>query len=141
MLRNEALGSWIKKVAKDAEHVLSVCNGALVLGRLGLLDGLQQPRGAPDQRRAGVARHRAPPGTGHERDTEGVLELLHEVAQGRLALAERLGSSGHRAVLGQSPQRLPLLEGGPRRAGPAGCGVVWRFHRISRCILSIFDHR
>jgi putative intracellular protease/amidase len=32
---------WIRESAKDAEIVLSVCNGAFFLGRAGLLDGLE----------------------------------------------------------------------------------------------------
>ena len=31
---------WIQESAKDAQHVLSVCNGAYILARTGLLDGL-----------------------------------------------------------------------------------------------------
>jgi putative intracellular protease/amidase len=31
---------WIQDNAKDAEHVLSVCNGAFILAKTGLLDGL-----------------------------------------------------------------------------------------------------
>jgi putative intracellular protease/amidase len=41
VLRDEALGAWIKRVAEEGEHVLSVCNGAIVLANLGLLDGLK----------------------------------------------------------------------------------------------------
>ncbi|MHC5005071.1 MAG: DJ-1/PfpI family protein [Planctomycetota bacterium] len=41
VLRDEALGGWIATVAEEAEHVLSVCNGALVLADLGLLGGLE----------------------------------------------------------------------------------------------------
>ncbi len=37
---NKAVGAWIKRVAHENDHVLSVCNGALVLADLGLLDGL-----------------------------------------------------------------------------------------------------
>ena len=39
-LNNEALIEWIGKVADEAELVLSVCTGALLLGKAGLLDGL-----------------------------------------------------------------------------------------------------
>lgn len=40
-LSNEPLIEWIRKVADEAELVLSVCTGALLLGRAGLLDGLE----------------------------------------------------------------------------------------------------
>lgn len=33
--------AWLDKAAKEGQHVLSVCNGALVLAKLGLLDGLE----------------------------------------------------------------------------------------------------
>lgn len=33
--------AWIEKVAEEAEVVMSVCNGAFVLARAGLLDGLE----------------------------------------------------------------------------------------------------
>ena len=32
--------SWVKNTAADAEQVLSVCTGALILAHAGLLDGL-----------------------------------------------------------------------------------------------------
>src|SRR5262245_32580893 len=40
-LENPALMAWVKEAAKDAEVVLSVCNGAFFLAKAGLLDGLQ----------------------------------------------------------------------------------------------------
>lgn len=40
-LSNEALIEWISATAADAELVLSVCTGALLLGKAGLLDGLE----------------------------------------------------------------------------------------------------
>lgn len=40
-LNNEPLIEWIRHVAVDAELVLSVCTGALLLGKAGLLDGLE----------------------------------------------------------------------------------------------------
>jgi transcriptional regulator GlxA family with amidase domain len=39
-MHNELLLDWIRRRAKDAEVVLSVCTGALLLARAGLLDGL-----------------------------------------------------------------------------------------------------
>ena len=39
-LMSEPMLAWIRATAKDAEVVLSVCNGALVLAKAGLLDGL-----------------------------------------------------------------------------------------------------
>jgi putative intracellular protease/amidase len=41
LMDDEATGRWIRRVAAEGEHVLSVCNGALVLAELGLLDGLE----------------------------------------------------------------------------------------------------
>jgi transcriptional regulator GlxA family with amidase domain len=39
-LRNPNVQDWIRKSAAQAEIVLSVCNGAFFLAKLGLLDGL-----------------------------------------------------------------------------------------------------
>ncbi len=39
-LGNAVLIDWIHGTAKDAQIVMSVCNGALLLGKAGLLDGL-----------------------------------------------------------------------------------------------------
>jgi len=41
LLNDEATLAWIAAAAEDAELVLSVCNGAFVLARAGLLDGLE----------------------------------------------------------------------------------------------------
>lgn len=40
-MNNAALVAWVRDVAARAELVLSVCTGALILARAGLLDGLQ----------------------------------------------------------------------------------------------------
>lgn len=40
-LNNGPLIEWIRRMADDAELVLSVCTGALLLGKAGLLDGLE----------------------------------------------------------------------------------------------------
>ena len=40
-LNNERVVAWIEKVAADAQLVLSVCTGALLLGKARLLDGLE----------------------------------------------------------------------------------------------------
>jgi len=40
LLDNQAVLDWIKEKAGEMEHLLSVCTGALLLGKLGLLDGL-----------------------------------------------------------------------------------------------------
>jgi putative intracellular protease/amidase len=37
---NPAIIKWIQDKSKDAEHVVSVCNGAFILAKTGLLDGL-----------------------------------------------------------------------------------------------------
>lgn len=39
-MHNRVLTEWIARVAQDAELVLSVCTGALLLARAGLLNGL-----------------------------------------------------------------------------------------------------
>lgn len=39
-MNNDALVDWVRRSAGVAELVLSVCTGALLLGRAGLLDGL-----------------------------------------------------------------------------------------------------
>jgi transcriptional regulator GlxA family with amidase domain len=40
-IHNQALVEWIRRAAAKAEFVLSVCTGALLLARAGLLDGLE----------------------------------------------------------------------------------------------------
>ncbi|WP_139993786.1 GNAT family N-acetyltransferase [Paenibacillus paridis] len=40
-MNNEAITAWIQKMAASAEHVLSVCTGALLLAKANVLDGLQ----------------------------------------------------------------------------------------------------
>jgi putative intracellular protease/amidase len=40
-LDNPAVINWVREKSKNAEIVLSVCNGAFFLGKAGLLDGLQ----------------------------------------------------------------------------------------------------
>jgi transcriptional regulator GlxA family with amidase domain len=40
-MHNPALIDWIRHVAEKAERVLSVCTGALLLAKAGLLDGLE----------------------------------------------------------------------------------------------------
>jgi transcriptional regulator GlxA family with amidase domain len=40
-MNNRALIEWIQKSAASAERVLSVCTGALLLAKAGLLDGLE----------------------------------------------------------------------------------------------------
>ena len=41
VLKQPALLEWLRLKARDAEIVMSVCSGSLVLGQLGLLDGLR----------------------------------------------------------------------------------------------------
>jgi len=41
LLKEEAVLHWIRSRAENAELVLSVCTGALLLGKAGLLDGLE----------------------------------------------------------------------------------------------------
>lgn len=41
LLKKPALIEWVRRQARDAELVISVCTGALVLGQAGLLDGLE----------------------------------------------------------------------------------------------------
>ncbi|MDY0882711.1 DJ-1/PfpI family protein [Dongia soli] len=40
-VRDEAVLAWLQRQAMEAEIVASICTGALLLGRLGLLDGLR----------------------------------------------------------------------------------------------------
>ena len=40
-MNNKPLADWIGRAAESAELVLSVCTGALLLGKAGLLDGLE----------------------------------------------------------------------------------------------------
>ena len=40
-MHNPALIDWIRQVSSKAELVLSVCTGALLLAKVGLLDGLE----------------------------------------------------------------------------------------------------
>jgi putative intracellular protease/amidase len=46
-LASPKLIAWIQAGARDARHVLSVCNGAFLLARAGLLDGLTATTTAP----------------------------------------------------------------------------------------------
>ena len=41
LLQNKTVLNWIKDQAGKVEYLLSVCTGALLLGKLGLLDGLE----------------------------------------------------------------------------------------------------
>ena len=70
-LNNERLIDWVRRSAGIAELVLSVCTGALLLGRAGLLDGLD------------VTTH------------HGAYDLLREVApMARLRAGERFLDNG-----------------------------------------------
>lgn len=40
-MNNETITNWIREVSEDAEIVLSVCTGALILAKAKLLDGLR----------------------------------------------------------------------------------------------------
>ena len=39
-MKNAALLNWVQKNAQTSKHVMSVCTGALILAKAGLLDGL-----------------------------------------------------------------------------------------------------
>jgi len=41
LIQNEKIIDWVKHTSKNVEIAMSVCSGALVLGRAGLLDGLK----------------------------------------------------------------------------------------------------
>jgi len=45
---NELAMQWIQAVSKDADYVLSVCSGAFVLARAGMLNGLEATTHAAD---------------------------------------------------------------------------------------------
>lgn len=64
-MHNPAIIDWIKRTASNAELVVSVCTGALLLAKAGLLDGLEA--------------------TTHF----GSLELLHEVAPNTTVHSDR----------------------------------------------------
>jgi transcriptional regulator GlxA family with amidase domain len=57
-MHNEALTGWIRSAAEGAEIVLSVCTGALLLAKAGLLDGL---RVTTNRRALDLLREAAPP--------------------------------------------------------------------------------
>ncbi len=52
-LRDRALIEWIQKTAGGARHVLSLCDGAFLLAKAGLLDGLEATTFPGDQERFG----------------------------------------------------------------------------------------
>ncbi len=51
-LDNEALIGWVRERGKKARHVMSLCDGAFVLARAGLLDGLPATTFPADQERS-----------------------------------------------------------------------------------------
>jgi len=57
-MHNRALTDWIARRAEKAELVLSVCTGALLLAKAGLLDGLEGHH--PSRRYRPAAGNRAP---------------------------------------------------------------------------------
>ncbi|MGQ0643539.1 MAG: DJ-1/PfpI family protein [Gemmatimonadaceae bacterium] len=59
-MRNPAMLDWVQRANADAELLLSVCTGALILGAAGLLDGLDAAThfGAFDELRAVAPRCR-----------------------------------------------------------------------------------
>ena len=59
-MHNEAMLDWVRQANETAELVLSVCTGSLILGRAGLLDGLEATThfGAYDELRAAAPRCR-----------------------------------------------------------------------------------
>jgi transcriptional regulator GlxA family with amidase domain len=63
-MHNLALTAWIRSQAEKAERVLSVCTGALLLAKSGLLDGLEATthHGAIDLLREVAPQTRVSPG-------------------------------------------------------------------------------
>ncbi|HJU73256.1 MAG TPA: DJ-1/PfpI family protein [Gemmatimonadaceae bacterium] len=59
-MHNAVMLDWVRRVSEGAELVLSVCTGALILGKAGLLDGLEATThyGAYDELRAAAPRSR-----------------------------------------------------------------------------------
>jgi hypothetical protein len=82
-MHNAVLTDWIKARSQDAELVMSVCTGALLLAKAGLLDGLE----------ATTHHHRVPSGTrflaiGSDDDGDDANRMLAEFAA---YLAEQVG--------------------------------------------------
>ncbi len=50
-LENEALIAWVRETGRSARHVMSLCDGAFVLARAGLLDGIEATTFPSDQDR------------------------------------------------------------------------------------------
>src|SRR5262249_53953590 len=63
-MHNQALVAWIGQTARKAEFVLSVCTGALLLAKAGLLAGLEAPthHGATDLLRQAAPEATVPAG-------------------------------------------------------------------------------
>lgn len=74
-MNNETVVEWIRRVSEEAELTLSVCTGALLLARAGLLGGLRA--------------------TTHH----GAIDLLREVAPEAVVVAERRYVDNGRLVL------------------------------------------
>ena len=50
-LENRALIDWVRKTGRRAQHVMSLCDGAFVLAKAGLLDGVEATTFPADQER------------------------------------------------------------------------------------------
>jgi len=50
-LDNESLITWVRDTGRSARHIMSLCDGAFVLARAGLLDGIEATTFPSDQDR------------------------------------------------------------------------------------------
>lgn len=75
-MHNPTLIDWIKRTAATAELVMSVCTGALLLGKAGLLDGLEATTPHSSLCNAFVSNY--VPSRGYGRGARVVLEAMEE---------------------------------------------------------------
>lgn len=111
LLEQPAVLDWVRTAAATAELVISVCTGAIVLGRAGLLDGL---RATTHHECFDLLRHNAPRAT--------VDESARFIDNGRI-----LTAAGISAGIDCS---LYVIE---RLLGPAAADATARYMEYRRC--------
>jgi DJ-1/PfpI family protein len=134
---------WIQDSAKDAEIVLSVCNGAFFLGRAGLLDGLEATTfagmiddlqtAAPKAR---VVRDRRFVDNGKIITTAG----LSSGIDGALHVIERLFGKGHAQVAATALEYDWRPDGGFVRAMLADRYLVGAYAAIRQFQRNVVSH-